>query len=71
MPRGPDMIFEGNVAVMKRLKSAGMLCSKVEIYRRCKTTWEATTDHGKRWVSYTSTGWRIFKAPPAPAEVSR
>lgn len=63
-PRGQVVHFDGNVAVIKRLESAGMEVGKVEIYRKCRMTWEAATDRGPRWVRLTKTGWQITKVPP-------
>lgn len=59
-------VYIGSVAVSKRLRSCGLLVSKVEMYRGDRgNIWEATTNDGRRWVSWTEGGgWKISKAPP-------
>lgn len=70
--RGANVIFQGQIAVIKRLQSvrlpdgARIVVCKVGCYQsRIGHIGEATTDHGKRWVSYSAEfGWVISKTPP-------
>ncbi len=63
--KGPPPICAGNIAVAKRLASAGMHATKIELYKgQLGCCWEADTERGKRWVSHGKDGWRISKVPP-------
>jgi len=70
--QGSNSIFRGQSAVVRRLSSvrlpdgAHLVVARVDCYRgRIGHMWEATTDHGKRWVLWSmEAGWRILKTPP-------
>lgn len=62
---GPNVNFTGSKAARKRLESAKLACLHIEIYRAHSYTWEAMTNDGPRWVSWSQDGgWKISKTPP-------
>lgn len=59
-------IYPGADAVKKRLKSCGLVASKVTMYQGGRgSIWEATTDKGLRWVTWNGGAWTVAKVPPA------
>lgn len=65
-------LYQGSLAVRRRLESirlpnGGRLSVlAVEMYRSSReNVWEAKTNDGRRWVSWTEKGgWVIAKVPP-------
>lgn len=64
--------FQGTIGAQKRLASCRLEVRRIGMYRGCLGfVWEADTDQGKRWVSYSERGgWKVSKTPPQP-EASR
>ena len=63
---GPSVSFKGSESARRRLQSAKLAVLHIEIYRSRAYTWEAKTNRGPRWVSWSPEGgWKIAKEPPA------
>ena len=52
--------FPGTIAVMARLKSAGITATKITMWKGRSGQWQAETTTGARWVTNVG-GWRISK----------
>jgi hypothetical protein len=61
-----EVIFQGTIAAQKRLASANLECLRISMWNNATGfIWEAVTNKGRRWVSYTDEGgWKISKEPP-------
>ena len=60
------IVFTGAASAQKRLMSAGMEVHRLSAYQnRLGNVWEAETNKGRRWVSWSDRdGWKIAKEPP-------
>ena len=62
--RGPGVPFQGTIAVMARLRSAGITATKITIWHGRSGHWYATTEQGPRWVTHLEDVWKILKEAP-------
>jgi hypothetical protein len=68
--QGTGVYFQGTIGAQKRLASCHLVVLRIVMYKGgLGNVWEADTDKGKRWISYSEkAGWQIAKAPPQRPE---